>query len=75
MPSFCLGQKDHFPGCSADNFDILKSQEYKSWKTLPEYNIEMLYILTFQVLSMFFLLNFLFCPGFSQVLDKFQTVF
>ncbi len=44
-----------------------------------QYNIEMLYILTFQVLSMFsaklcFLLNVLFCPGFLTFWDKFQVI-
>ncbi len=30
---------------------VQNSQKYKTWKQLPQYNIEMLYILTFQVLS------------------------
>ncbi len=34
----------------------------------------MLYILTFQVLSSIFFLNFLLCPGFLTFLDKFQTI-
>ncbi len=34
----------------------------------------MLYILTFQVLSMFYLLNFLFCPGFLTFRVKFQAI-
>ncbi len=33
----------------ADAKGVLKSQEYKTWKYLSQYNIEMLYILTFQV--------------------------
>ncbi len=36
-----------------DTKSILKLQKHKTWKILSKYNIEMLYILTFQVLSMF----------------------
>ncbi len=42
---------------------VLNSQEYKSWKQLSQYNIEMFYILTFQVLSRFSAIFF----GFVQV--------
>ncbi len=58
---FCPGQKGHSPGYSTNDVDtkrqtpkaILKSQEYKTWKQLSQYDIKMLYILTFQVLSRF----------------------
>ncbi len=36
---------------------------------ITQYNIEI-----FQVLSQYFLLNFLFCPGFLTFGDKFQTI-
>ncbi len=36
-----------------DTKGVLKLQEYKTWKKLAQYNIKMLYILTFQVLSRF----------------------
>ncbi len=53
---------------NADAKGVLKSQEQKTRKTLSQYNsenIEMLYILTFQVLSRFSAKNFLFCSGFT----------
>ncbi len=56
----CLHQK-------ADAKDVLKSMEYKTWKKLSQYNIKMLYILTFQVLSSFFA-KFLVLSRFSDFL-------
>ncbi len=47
---------------------ILNLQQSKTWKKLSQYNIEIWYILTFQVLSK------LFCPGFLTFWDKFQPI-
>ncbi len=76
MSRFYPGQKGHSPGYIADNFSTKrqtpKKWECKTWEKLPEYNIEMLYILTFQVLSSI-LLNFLFCHFFGQIPSYFWT--
>ncbi len=47
---------------------FLKSQEYKTWKKLSQYNNEILYILTFQVLSKFSA-KFLVLSRFSHFLE------
>ncbi len=47
---------------------VLNSQEYKTWKKLSQHNIEMLYILTFQVLSRFSA-KFLVMSKFSDFLE------
>ncbi len=52
---------------------ILKLQELKTWKILSQYNTEMLYILTFQVLSMFSA-KCLVLSRFSHFWDKFQAI-
>ncbi len=63
---------------NSDAKGVLKSQELKTWKTLSQNNIEnieMLYILTFQVLSRFSV-NFLFFQfflTFGQNPGYFQT--
>ncbi len=49
IPGYLQGQKDHFPDYSVDQ----TLQEYKTGEKLSQYNNEMLYILTFQVLSVF----------------------
>ncbi len=62
------GKKKHFPGYMANNFlhqkadakGVLKSQVYKTWKKISQYNTG-------------FLLNFLFCPGFLTFWDQFQA--
>ncbi len=69
---FCPGQKGHSPGYSVDNFDtkdILNSQEYKTWTKLSQYNIEIFYILTFQVSSRFSA-KFLVFSRFSHFLGQ-----
>ncbi len=74
---FCPGQKCNFPGYIVDNFgtkkadtnDILNSLEYKTWKRLSQYDIEILDILTFQDLSRFSA-KFLVLSRFSHILGQ-----
>ncbi len=82
MSRFCQGQKGCSPGYIADNFGtkkadakgVLRAQEYKTWKKLFKYNIEMLYILKFQVLSMFSA-KFLILSRFSHLLGQIPGYF
>ncbi len=59
---------------AADTKGIIKSQEYKTWKLLSQYNIKILYILTFQVLSMFSA-KFLVLSRFSHFLGQIPGYF
>ncbi len=65
---FCPGKKSHSPGYIANNFCT------KTCNFFFQYNIEMMYILTFQVLSRFSAKFFLFCSGFLTFGDKFQAI-
>ncbi len=52
---------------------VLNSQEYKTWKKIFQYNIQMLYILTFQILSRFSA-KFLVLFRISDFWDNFQAI-
>ncbi len=72
MSRFYPGQKGYIAVWhqKEDTKDVLKSQECKTWEKLPKYKIEMLYILTFQVLSRGF---FFKISCFVQVFSLFGT--